>query len=248
MSKKDKEEKGMVKVAGHDVPAHLAKQMEEDSKENLNNVDDAFFRITTRGGRFKVGDQLIGKDGIEFSGIIVREIPVNVYFAERFNPDNPTPPDCWSLGGLKPDASVEAPQCDTCAACPQNKFGSGIGPDGQPSKGKACGNTRRLVLKVTGLDMLATLSLPPTSKKPFNQYLKGLSASKVPVFALETVFTFDSSAEYPRPLMAIGAFLPAEEYAEVKEFRAGPEVDAVLKAYATPDEAHGETEEDGDKF
>ena len=238
----------MVKVAGHDVPAHLAKEMEEDSKENLTNVDDAFFRITTQGGRFKVGDQLIGKDGIEFAGVIVREIPVNIYFEKPFDPANPTPPDCWSLGGLKPDVSVEAPQNSSCAACKQNQFGSGIGPDGKPSKGKACGNTRRLVLKVAGLDMLATLSLPPTSKKPFNEYLKGLSASKVPVFALETVFSFDSNVTYPKPLMAMGALLSADEYTFLKEFRTGPEVEAVLKAYASKEDAPSEGEEDGDKF
>ena len=90
MSKKD--EKGMVQVGGQNVSTELAKQFEDDAKENLSNVDDAFYRISASNGRFSVSGNLVNKDGIKFSGVILRETNVNVFFEEKYNPDNPTPP------------------------------------------------------------------------------------------------------------------------------------------------------------
>lgn len=34
-------------------------------------------------------------------------------------------PDCWSDDGVKPAADSRLKQCESCAACAQNAFGSG---------------------------------------------------------------------------------------------------------------------------
>ena len=54
-----------------------------------------------------------------------------------------------------------------CAACVMNRFGSA--PDG--SKGKACKNMRVLYLLRSGEYMPLQVNLPPTSIKPFKEFL-----------------------------------------------------------------------------
>jgi hypothetical protein len=77
------------------IPKDLAAVFAEDARENMENVHDAFHRVSIRGGRYKVGEEVIGNMGVEFEAIILQETPVNVYYASRYDPDNPTNPDCW---------------------------------------------------------------------------------------------------------------------------------------------------------
>lgn len=237
MSKKEKDEekKGMVQVGGQNVSADLVKQFEDDAKENLENVDDAFYRVSTQNSRFSVSGNLINKDGIKFSGVILRETSVNVFFEEKFDPSNPTPPDCTSLGGIRPDSSVEKPVAETCAECPNNKYGTGIDRDtGEKTKGKACSNTRRLVVKVDGVDVPALVSIAPSALKGYNQFLKNLSASEhpIPYYATRVEFTFDTAATFPKILVAPLDLVTSEEYAQIKELRVSAEIENVLYAYA----------------
>lgn len=227
------------------VPKEMAAQFIEDAKENLQNVKDAFYRINIRGGRFSVDDQLIGDRGIEFEAIILKEVPINVWYETAYDANNPTSPDCWSLGGLKPDPSCNYAQSASCITCKNNKFGSAVGRDGK-KRSKACRNTRRLVLKVLGVDMPVLLSLPPTSIKAFNNYLKEISRGKVPipVFAVKTIFSFDPSVEYPRPVMSRGEFLKSEEYKDIKVYRNGQEVEIAYRAYASTEDYEAVPEDD----
>lgn len=237
MSKKD--EKDMVQVGGQNVSADLAKQFENDAKENLENVDDAFYRISASNGRFSVSGNLVNKDGIAFSGVILRETNVNVFFEEKYDPDNPTPPDCTSLGGIRPDASVEKPVAVTCAECPNNRYGTGTNEKGEKTKGKACSNTRRLVVKVDGVDMPALVSIAPSALKGFNQFLKNLSAGEhpIPYYATRVEFTFDTVAKFPKILVAPMDLVTSEEYATIKDLRGSAEIENVLYAYADGREA-----------
>lgn len=227
-----------------DLPEELRKQFEEDAKENLQHVQDSFLRITTMGMRYCINNQDIGNRGLEFKAIILRELPVNLWYKDRFDPGAPVRPNCWSLGGLDPDASSTLIQSDSCLSCKWNRFGSGIGADGR-RRGKACHNTRRLVLKSSDFDLPLVLSLPPTSKKVFNNYLKNLSSGTVPIplFALYTVFSFDLSVAYPRPVMKIGEVVSSTLYKELKVLRISPQIEDILKAFGTRDE-YGEGGED----
>lgn len=231
----------------NDLPEHLKVQFREDAKENLVNVQDSFYRISIKGGRYKVNDSIIGDKGLEFSAIILREIPVNIWYRDPYNPSSPVSPDCWSLGGLKPDASSAEIQSESCLGCKLNRFGSGKGADGK-RRGKACKNTRRLVLKVEKIDLPVVITLPPTSTKSLNFYLKLLTSGDVPipVFGVETIFSLDTTVEYPKPIMQQGRFLSVERYKEIKEYRNSAPVEDALKAYATPDDAEGPEEEGTD--
>ena len=216
------------------IPVGLQEQYAADAKANLEHVDDAFFRVETSGSRFKVEGQVIG-DGVQFAGVLLAYLPVNIYYDKPFNPDNVEPPTCCSVGGVKPEASVETPQAATCSACPQNRYGTAVGPDGKQGKGKACANTHRLVVKAPGYDLLAVVSLPPTSTKSLNQLMKGLTAKGVPMFALQTVFSFDTNVSYPRPQLAAGELLPADDYVAMRELRGSQTVVAALHAFGTED-------------
>ena len=224
------------------LPAELAAQFAEDAKENLKNVEQAYFRISVKGGKFKVDGVKIGKDGRgeEFSAIILKEIPVNTFNKTAYKEGETSVPECWSLGGYKPAPGCEEPQAATCASCPQNRFGSAVDKNtGEAGKGKACSNSRRLILKIDGYDMPVLLQIPPTSRKNLDSYLKQLSAGeqKVPMFALHTHFQMSEDFDYPVVEMSREGFLTAEQYQEIKEFRQSDIVTAALNAYAQHEES-----------
>lgn len=225
-----------------DVPREMLDQFKEDAKENLEHVKDPFYRVSITGARFKVNGALIGDKGTEFQAIILREIPVNIWYSTKYDPNVPTGPDCWSLGGLSPDISSPMVQSESCVTCPRNRFGSGIGQDGK-RRGKACRNMRRLVLKVDSIDIPVVIPLPPTSTKSMNFYLKNLTCGEIPIpmFGVVTTFAFDPTVEYPKPIVSQGRFLTSEEYAAVKAYRMTPQVEDALNAYATPEDYEEET-------
>lgn len=75
------------------------------------------------------------------------------------------PPDCWSLDSIRPHPDAAKVQSDTCASCPNDKFGTAhIG------RGKAC-KTRAsdFVLEVASLPTLAPItkdSMPVVTLTP----------------------------------------------------------------------------------
>jgi hypothetical protein len=227
------------------VPKEMAEVFADDAQENMANVHDAFHRISIEGSRYKVAGNLIGDKGVEFTGIILKETPVNMFYKTRYEKAKPVNPDCWSLGGLVPDSAVAEKQNADCPSCPQNRFGTGTDEKGQKTKGKACRNARRLVLMIDGVDMPVIMSLPPTTIKPFNAYLKMLSSNQppVPMFAVHTLFTFDEKSQFPRPLCSAKGVVSSQEYADIREYRQTQVVLDALNAYASPADAVEETEE-----
>lgn len=233
MSKKDLKEVNSGSLATNE----LHDLYEQDYKENLSHISDAFYKISIQGGRFKVEGKPIGEQGISFTGIILNEIPVNMWYKERYNPAKPTPPNCWSVGGLKPQPECSEKQSESCVFCKKNKWGTGTDREGRPSRGKACANSRRLILKIRGVQFPCILSLPPTSTKSFNQYLKALciGETKYPMFAVLTEFSFDTNKQYPQILVFVKEVLSKEEYLEMRGYRGSEEIKNVVNAYVQPD-------------
>lgn len=234
MSKKEKVKETMPVVQPSTVDnQQLSEMYAEDYKENLEYVRDAFFKVSIQGGNYKVDGKLIGDGGKTFRGIILRTIPVNSWYKTPYDPANPTPPDCWSLGGIEPEATCNDVQSKECSSCPRNKWGTSVGRDGKPSKGKACSNVRRLIIKVPGIEFPVILHLPPTAQKKFNQYLKSLCINKppLPVFAVISEFSFDTSKSYPLPSVSAGEKLSLEEYKSVREYKDSDIVKSAIRAY-----------------
>ena len=247
-----KKKTALVKTDKGQLPAELLNEYAEDAEGNLDNVSDAYLRVSIKGSKFKVNEEKVGVDGKGeiFSAIILQEVPVNSYNEEAYDPSAPAQqPDCWSLGGFKPVPDTDNPQSENCGTCAHNKFGSAIdNRTGKPGKGKRCSNNRRLVLKVSGYDMPVLMTLPPTSRKNMDNFLKMISAGeqKIPMFAAVTTFSFDESEDYPKIEMKLGKFLSVEEYRACREFRESDIVMDALNAYANKSDIQNEESDSGD--
>ena len=103
------------------------------------------------------------------------------------------PPDCSSVNGDAPDAGVPNPQATVCALCPNNQWGSKIGPDGQ--KSKACQDTVRAVIApIDNVDDLMMLRIPPASIKNLGEFGKACSSRNVAYNMVGTKISFDPTA------------------------------------------------------
>lgn len=92
------------------------------------------------------------------------------FYEKGYDPESPKAPDCWSKDGKRPHENVEAPQCQTCGACPKAIKGSRM-VEGREMV--ACSGFRFLAVQpvkmVDGKPVIAhdfppmRLSLAPTS-------------------------------------------------------------------------------------
>jgi len=113
------------------IPAHLAK-----FAQKFNSVSQfampqgqAFPRISIGKERFTAVDAegeetLLGLDNFEFIAVASNPATSKVHFDGPYVPGSDTPPDCYSHNGYYPDVRSSAPQCESCALCPHNRWGS----------------------------------------------------------------------------------------------------------------------------
>ena len=108
-------------------------------------------------------------------------------------------PDCSSEDGIKPLANSPLKQCENCASCPQNVFGSGTKADGSPSGGKACGDRKILAVFAVGFGVFR-FAVPPaslTGKRAsglgmsWDMYCRQLETKGLPLPAVVTAISFD---------------------------------------------------------
>ncbi len=127
----------------------------------------------------------------------------NALYKGRYDPNNIVNPHCFSLAeadeNMVPDDVVSNPENATCDGCPQREWGS----DPNGGRGKACKESRRLVLmpasvleaedpiKAIREAELAIMDLPVMSVKFYSQYVNILAGSiGLPAWAVVTdVFT-----------------------------------------------------------
>jgi hypothetical protein len=96
------------------------------------------------------------------------------YYEKKYVQGSADKPDCYSNDGVAPADDAEKPQSKKCATCPHNQWGSRITESG--SKGKACSDVKRLAVAApTQLNDPMLLRLPPTSLKPWDQYIDMLN-------------------------------------------------------------------------
>ena len=132
--------------------------------------------------------------GNKVEAIIVAATYRNAFYADRFDANNIKNPNCFALSDtdkdMVPHMNVIEPEADNCHDCPKAEWGS----DPNGGRGKACKQTRRLVLiPANALDEgpeklktaeLAIMDIPVTSVRNYSQFVNTLSASAgVPVWA-----------------------------------------------------------------
>jgi len=145
-----------------------------DLRENMKGVEARLpqVRIIHQAQMFELPN---GEKANSIEGVILDISRANAYWMESFDTTGGgTPPDCFSMDGVKPDPYSGHIQAATCAECSQNKFGS----DG--ARGKACKNLKRLHIVMDG-DILPTrLTIPPSNLKPVDMYVTLLVSKGIP--------------------------------------------------------------------
>ena len=153
--------------------------------EELNGLDITFDRVKMPSS----GSTTFltpGKDGEpesvkEFSGVILHHHALFSYYSTKYTGGN-NPPECGSYDGV----TGQGVPGGKCATCKYNQFGSG------ENDGKACKNRRRLYILRERELFPIILNVPPTSVRPFTDYLKqivtiGKRAAKVVTeFSIQT--------------------------------------------------------------
>lgn len=165
-------------------------------------------RISIKGGVFRL---MAGNK--EIASIEERKMPVvivnaapkvsRVLYLKQFDPSQAAAgPDCWSNDGEKPDASIEEPQADRCAECPQNVAGSGAG------NSRKCRYQQRIAVSLPddlGGDVLQMI-VPGASvfgkgdgdKMPLQAYARYLAGNNIDINDVVTEMRFDTKAEAPK--------------------------------------------------
>lgn len=139
--------------------------------------------------------------GVEATGgkmnlVILGQIIDRHYYLDDYSPSAPVSPVCFAfgefdedgkLGPLEPHNDSHEKQCEDCAHCEWNQFGTA-----KMGKGKACRECRRIAVISEG-DLgnpgaeIALLKVPITSVKRLRAYVKSLTDGMgKPTFAVVT--------------------------------------------------------------
>lgn len=145
------------------------------------------------------------------------------WYATKYTPGQEAQsPDCWSDDGVKPAADSRLKQCESCAACAQNAFGSGTNQDGTPGKGKACAD--RKVLAVFANSSVFRFAVPPASLGNWDGYVRQLNTHGIPLSAVITVVGFEKGDTSYKLTFEFGGMLAEEQAKALVGKLAAPEV------------------------
>jgi len=191
--------------------------------ENLKEMDQIEFpRVRFRQGKFFFTDDSEDKGTEEFEGVLLYYGRQNTYWEGKYDPNNVTPPDCFSVDGetgSKPRDSEG--RFGKCGDCSLNVFGSGVG------KGKACRNQMKLYVQVLGTTVPATLFLAPTSLSNFTKsyIMNKITQKGLNYFKILTKFKAFKKGEgaqqetFFRVTFEVAGVFKDEEAAQVKKLR-----------------------------
>jgi hypothetical protein len=156
------------------------------------------FKISTKGKVFTLPDGS-SSDG-PMQCVILDWVTANVWFEGLYNPKDIKPPACFAVGRvvseLGPSENSPKKQHATCKGCPQNEWGS----HPQGGKGKACKNTRRVLIIPVDADENTqpwVIDVSPTGLKHFDKYVNTLSDNGKHPIEVVTEIAFEPSEAYP---------------------------------------------------
>lgn len=234
----EKEKKELATAATFEVQA-LDGDMIEAIKEEMDGLGKFQFprvRIPSGGA---ITFELPGEDednpeiAKSVTGIILYHHPANARWLGKFgDPDSKV--ICSSIDG-KTAKEADTGAVRTCSDCPYNQFRDDVG-------GKDCKNMHRLYLLMEGSPFPVILTLPPTSLKPFKNFVamqclgRGLRVHDVITkISLKKIQT-------PNTVYSVGVFSVAGKV--TKEQR--PQVESMRRFVVGIKDAYGVSSEDYD--
>ena len=184
------------------------------------------------------------RNSIEVVILKAASVVSKVWYKDGFTEGSNAAPDCFSTNGLTPDAQSRNKQCNTCAACPMNAWGSRVTPAGKA--GKACSDSKRAAVvplgdirnEVYGGPML--LRVPAASLNELAQFGNKLASLGYPYYGVGVRISFDAAEAYPK--FQFGAIRPLsdEEARAVIEMQNSGAVSRILaegSEHAAPEQA-----------
>lgn len=200
MAKENKQAPGKAvakkKAAG--LPANWKKELAEAARQEGDRTPaGSGNKISLRkNGQFRHQGADIGE---EITVVVLDHVFTNTYYDRDFDEDNPSPPACYAVSVSGKDmAPVEASpgrQHPICEGCWANEWKSD-----KRGRARACKN--RHVLAVVMADALdedkpevSFVVVPVTSGAAWRKYVKSLTGSEMPSWAVITRMTMDPDAE-----------------------------------------------------
>jgi len=169
-----------------------------------------------------------------------------IWYKDGYVEGSNAAPDCFSNNGVVPEVSSKLKQCETCAACPMNQWGSRITPAGK--QGKACSDSKRLAV-VPEQDMLneahggpMLLRVPAASLQDIAMYGQKMQQMGFPYYAVVTKISFDPNEAFPKFIFTGVRPLNDAEADVVLAHREGHQVERILSEseFAVAQAAQGE--------
>ena len=155
-----------------------------------------------------------------------------IWYEQGYVEGSNAAPDCFSNNGVTPEPTSAKKQCDTCALCPMNQWGSRITPQGK--QGKACADSKRLAVvplqdldnDVYGGPML--LRVPAASLNDVAMFGQKMQQMGYPYFSIGTRIAFDPAESFPKFVFGAIRTLSDAEAAKIIALRDGHQVQRIL--------------------
>ena len=193
------------------------------------NLDSKFPpRISIRDGQFRcVTDgrqEDMGNEGYINIVVVNAADIARTFYAEAYDPDNPSPPTCWSFDTQLPSSEVPEDQVQArrCMDCEQNIRGSG------GNGGRACKYSQRIAVALEGeMDTIYHFNLPATSifgnikdgHMGLQAYAKFLSTRRTNSISVITQVYFDEKSYVPKLYFKALRPLSREELEDALELK-----------------------------
>lgn len=222
------------------VPAHIAARIQARGGQKSSALsaifagDFSYPKISTKASRFRlVEDGTETVVGQTLDVVIVGASPfvAKQFYGRPYDPNDVSPPDCFSNDGKAPDPSVEKPVHDACGTCPNNVLGSKINPGG--AKSKLCGDQRHLaVVCAADPTKVYGLTVPVSGMKALRDYFKDLSNYGLIPEECVTQLGFDDNASYPKLTFKRTGFVPEKAATAMDKIAKSDPVQVALRLVA----------------
>lgn len=225
------------------LPAAVAGQFADELSDDLISGGAGYGIVSIRGSKWRMkfeGEERVvldaNGDPVASLEVVLVKASADVskqYFGKAYGGEgDDSAPICLSIDGKTPDGGSPEKQCDTCAACPHNQWGSKIAPSGK--KTKACQDSKRVAvvplydLKNASYGGPMLLRVPAASLKDLARFGQLLKGKGFPYNTVAVRLGFDHNASYPKlTFKAVRALEPAE-LSIIAELKSSESVERIL--------------------
>lgn len=119
--------------------------------------------------------------------------PSKIFYDPRvpYDPNNSSPPLCFSDNGVGASARAQQPQNTSCAVCQWNAWGSAVSRL-TGAQTKACNDVKKIAVVVPGETLPFMLRIPPASLKNWAAYCTTVASHNVDLPDILTRLEFES--------------------------------------------------------